>query len=315
MAFAGGADGTLAVYKLDGSSLSATGQTFTPFAGYRGELRVAGGDFDGDGITDYAVATGAGSVGMVAILNGKDGSFLVSPTQPFGGYTGGFYLAAGDIDRDGKSELVLALGANFPPLVQTYKVNNGLQMQSSFMAFDAAGWRGGIRVAAGDINKDGYADVVVTTGSLLTAVSAYSGATLRNGSATRLFADFTPFGALPIGSSVAVGDLDGDGYAEIAISLERGAPPYVAVWSGKSLSSGSTGSPIAALLALPVDVNGARVAIRDLNGDGKAELVAAGGGAIGVARVFTLSQLQSGGSGASNLTPPVAGGTSGIYVG
>ena len=314
MAFAGGAAGTLAVYRLDGAALTATGQRFVPFPWYRGELRIAGGDFDGDGTTDYAIATGPGGPAVLAVLNGKDGSFLVGPTAPFGGYNGGLYVAAGDIDRDGRSELILAAGQNAPPLVQTYRVNGALQLQSSFVAFDAVGWFGGIRVAAGDINRDGYDDVVVTTGSLIGAVSIYNGATLRNGSATRLVADFLPFGALPIGLNAAVGDLDGDGYAEVALGLERGAP-FFAVWSGSALSRGATGSPVNVLLALPADAFGARATIRDLNGDGKAELFVAGGGPVGVVRALTFEQIQSGGNGASSVYPPVLGGTSGIYVG
>lgn len=315
VAFASGSDGTLEVYTSEGGTLTSTGLRFAPFGGYRGELRIAGGDFDGDGITDYAVATGAGGPAALAVLSGKDGSYLVTPTLPFGGYSGGLYVAAGDIDRDGISELVVAAGQNAPPLVQTYGVRGGLQLQSSFIAFDAMGWRGGIRVAAGDINRDGFADVVVTTGSVVGAVSIYSGAGLQGGAATRLVADFLPFGALPVGLNVAVGDVDGDGYAEVALGLERGALPFVAVWSGQALSSGATDSPVAVLLALPVDLYGSRVAIRDLDGDGRGELVVAGGGAVGVARAFTFEQLQFGETGAVSIYPPVAGGSRGIFVG
>lgn len=316
IAFGGGADGTLAVYKLDSGTLTATGLRLTPFPGYRGELRVAGGDYNGDGITDYAVATGSGIVGVVAVLNGKDGSFLVGPTTPFGAYSGGLYLAAGDIDRDGKSELIIVPGAGTAPTVQVTRVSAGaFQTITRFTAFDAPGWTGGLRVAAGDINGDGYDDVVVTTGSVVGFVSVVSGEALRNRAATRLVSDFAPFGALPLGLNPAVGDMDGDGKAELALGLEKGAPSFVALWSGAALSRGVTNSVVAGFLALPIDTAGVRLTIRDLNNDGKAELVAVGGGTTAAARAFTLSQAQAGGTGVATLYPPLAGGASGIYVG
>lgn len=315
IAFGGGADGTLVVYTWNGSALTATGQRYTPFAGYRGELRLAGGDFNGDGITDYAVGTGSGTAGVVAVLNGKDGSFLVSPSVVASG-SNGVYLAAGDIDNDGKADVIVAPGSGASPLVQVFGVSAGsLQQRASFTAFDAPGWRGGVRVASGDINGDGFDDVVVTSGSQVGAISVVSGAALRNGTATRLVSDFMPFGALPIGLNVAVGDMDGDGKAELAVGLEKGAPPFVAIWSGSSLTRGSTGGVAAAFLALPIDTAGVKLAVRDLNNDGKAELVVAGGTSVPVARAYTLPQAQSGGSGSGNLMPPLTGGTAGIYVG
>jgi hypothetical protein len=315
VAFASGADGTLAVYQMSGGALTATGQRFTPFPGYRGELRVTGGDFNGDGITDYAVTTGPGFVSMIAILNGKDGSYLVGPTLPYGAYTGGLYLAAGNIDGSGKDELVVSLGQGAPPLVQTFRVAGGLQLVASFIAFDAPSFTGGVRVAVGDINHDGYADVVITTASQLAVVGIYSGASLRSGTASRLIPDFAPFGALPVGLNVAVGDLDGDGYGDLVVGLDRGMVPFVAVWSGKALSTGKSPAPIRTFLALPPDTNGARVAVRDLTGDGRAELIVAGGGSVPVARTYTFAQIQSGSSGSASIYPALAPGTSGIYVG
>ena len=323
VAFTGGNDGTLFVYRGSGAGLYATGQRFTPFAGYRGELRVASGDFNGDGVTDFAVATGAGSVSMVAIINGRDGSFLVSPTVLWAGYTGGFYLAAGDIDGDGRAELVVAAGADAPPVVATFRVGGGgLQLQMSFIAFDAAWWRGGIRVAAGDLNRDGYADVVVTTGSGLGAVAIYNGADLRNGTAVLMSPIFVPAPGFAVGLNAAVGDLDGDGYGDLALTFERGGPSVVAVWSGATLTANPTVPvnqlpAVGVLFPLPGDAGGGRLAVRDLDGDGRAELVFASGSPQGrYARVFTFDQVSAGAGGSAYAAPlGAAPAINGIYVG
>ena len=314
------AGGAVSLVAATGGTLAPTGAQFVPFAGYTGELRVAAGDFNGDGVTDYAAATGIGVQATVAIIDGRDGSFLVPPTVLWAGYTGGFYLAAGDIDGDGRAELVVAAGAGAPPVVATFRVGGGgLQLQAVFTAFDAGWYGGGIRVAAGDLNHDGYADVVVTTASGLGAVATYSGADLRRGTAKYLFAPFVPLAGSPYGLSAAVGDMDGDGYADLALTFERGGPAVVAVWSGAALSR-KPNTPadqipaVAVFLALPDDTAGARLTMRDLDGDGRADLVVASGNPSNpVVRAFTLAQAVGGGG--ASAYPLGSTTSSGIYVG
>ena len=307
--FTGGTNGALVIYRMSGSSLVATGQ-FVPFPGYQGELRVVSGDFNGDGVTDYAVSTGTGPQATIAILSGVDGHYIVPPTVLFPGYTGGLYLAAADIDGNGYDQLVVAAGANAPPYVGIYQVNgSALQIQFAFFAFGAPGWQGGIRVAAGDLNGDGYADVVVTTASQVAAVAEYSGAALARGSATLLTPIYFPVPGLNVGLNVAIGDLNGDGHDDLILSLGTGGSAVVAVWSGAVLSANPTTPasqlPMAALfLALPANSGGGRVAVSDLNGDGRDELIVTDGSRNGqLARVFTFDQILAGGAGGQYLVP------------
>ena len=190
------------------------------------------------------------------------------------------------------------------------------------MAFDAAWWRGGIRVAAGDLNRDGYADVVVTTATGLGAVALYNGADLRNGAAVLMSPLFVPVQGYPVGLNAAVGDMDGDGYGDLALSFERGGPSVVAVWSGATITANPT-VPVHQLTAFGVlfplagDSGGGRIALRDLDGDGRAELVFASGSPQGrAARVFTFDQLTAGVGGSAAIAPLGAAiAISGIYVG
>ncbi|QJW99432.1 FG-GAP-like repeat-containing protein [Frigoriglobus tundricola] len=323
VAFTGGTNGALLIYRMSGGTLVATGQQFTPFPGYRGELRVVSGDFNGDGVTDYAVSTGAGPQATIAILSGADGHYIVPPTALFPGYAGGLYLAAADIDGNGRDQLVVAAGINAPPYVAIYQVSgSALQIQYAFFAFNAPDWQGGIRIAAGDLNGDGYADVVVTTASQVAAVATYSGAALARGSAALLTPIAFPVPGLAVGLNVAIGDLNGDGHNDLVLSLERGGSAIAAVWSGAVLSANPTVPvsqlPMAALiLALPANGGGGRLAMSDLNGDGRDELIVTDGGPQGrLARAFTYDQLLAGGAGAAYLVPLGSTPTvNGLYVG
>ncbi len=325
IAFTGNLDGTVSLFTVSNGTLTDTGTRFTPFVGYRGAIRVASGDFNGDGVTDYAFTTGAGPQTVVEIINGADGTLLMDQTIVFRGFTGGLFLAAGDIDRDGVDDLVISADAGAGPHIQTFRIVGGaLQLQSSFFAFDNPAFRGGARVAVGDINRDGYDDVVVTTGGqAIGRVAVYSGAGLRNGTATRLVPDFNPFAGLWTGLNVAVGDMDGDGYAELAITPDRGGPAHVKIWSGATLTANSavqaSGLPLTASFYAfpPTDWNGARLAMSDTDGDGRDELFAASGNRLtSAARVFTYAQAVAGGAGASEVQPFNTTVTyDGVYVG
>ena len=325
VAFTGNADGTVSLFNAAGGVLTDTGRRLTPFAGYGGAIRVASGDFNGDGITDYAFTTGAGPQAVVQLMDGRDGSLIGGQTVIFQGFHGGLFLAAADIDRDGKADLVVSADAGAGPHIQTFRVVSGvLELQSSFFAFDNPAFRGGARVAAGDIDRDGYADVVVTTGGqALGRVAVYSGADLRKGVATRLIPDFIAFDGLWAGLNAAVGDMDGDGFAELAISPDRGGPAHVKVWSGATLSANR--SVQASVLPLsasfyafpPTDPSGARLAIRDTDGDGRGELFAASGNPrYSVARALTFAQATAGGTGVPSALPFNSLATyDGVYAG
>src|SRR5207244_3638653 len=100
-------------------------------------------------------------------------------------------------------------------------------------------FRGGARVAVGDVNGDGVGDLVVSAGfGGGPRISVIDGRSLT-GHPQTLFGDFFIFEqALRNGAYVAAGDLDGDGFADVIGGGGPGGGPRVFALSGKDLLAG-----------------------------------------------------------------------------
>jgi hypothetical protein len=137
-------------------------------------------------------------------------------------------------------------------------------------------------------------------------VAVYDGRTVFGGTPARLVNDF--FGLDPnlrTGITLAAGDFDADGFADIAVAAGVGGGPAVAVFSGKALLRNETVRLAEFVQGDAADRNGARVAVRDLNGDGRADLVGGGGGRV---RGYLGSSLVGGGNPAAAFDlDPAAG--------
>src|SRR6185295_136987 len=90
-------------------------------------------------------------------------------------------------------------------------------MKASFDAF-APSYTGGVRIALGDVNRDGIADIIAAAGpGGVPQVSVFDG---------RTFQTIATFYALPAtftgGVYVAAGDFDNDGVADILVGAGPG---------------------------------------------------------------------------------------------
>jgi hypothetical protein len=145
-------------------------------------------------------------------------------------------------------------------------------------ALDQLGWS----VALGDVSGDGTADVIVgavqaagnqsTTGSGIGYVRVYNGASPRE-----LILERTGEAADDrFGWRVAAGDVDGDGRADIVVSAPRADTSRRIADTGRIyIFSGLDGSLIRRIDGLAkTEQLGESLALADLNGDGKAELLA-----------------------------------------
>ncbi|HXD86139.1 MAG TPA: VCBS repeat-containing protein [Urbifossiella sp.] len=308
-----------ATYNPDGS-LSSSKQVFDPSV--TGGVRTAVADFNGDGVNDLAVGIGVGSPDFVEVVDGKTGNVLFQ-VAPFGGlFTGGVFVAAGDITGDGKAELIVTPDQGGGPRVEIYRGGDFTLLENFFGIADP-GFRGGARAAAGDLNGDGFADLVVSAGFAGgPRVSVYDGAALAAGNFIHPVNDFFLFDpSLRNGAYVAVGDVNGDGMADIIGGAGPGGGPRVLVVSGATLLSqgavAAVDTPLANFFAGdPNNRGGVRVAAKNLDGDVFADIVVGDGQGAGSRVTSYLSKNFSGGTAPQDFAfDAFPGLTSGVFVG
>jgi REJ domain/FG-GAP-like repeat/FG-GAP repeat len=274
------------VKAFSGVNLSESMSFFAYGTGFTGGVRVAVADVNRDMIPDIITAPGGDGAPQVKVFSGADGAEIKSFFAYDPAFTGGVFVAAGDVDGDGFDDIITGTGDGTAGHVKAFR-GTDLSVIQSFFAYGPS-FTGGVSVAAGDVNGDGYADIITGTASGASHVKAFSG---KDGSEFVSFIAYSP--GFTGGVFVAGGDVNDDGRADIITGAGPGAGPHVKVFSGATLAE------IKSFFAYDVSfTGGVRVAAGDVNGDGRAEVITGTGPGVpgGHVRVFdgiTGAQLNS----------------------
>jgi len=267
-------------------------------------------------VADYVVGSGPTITATVLVINGATNRTILT-LRPFADFKGGVFVSTGDLTGDGVAGIVITPDQGGGPRVTIIRGGNFTQV-ANFFGIDDPNFRGGARAAMGDVNADGFADLVVSAGfGGGPRISIYDGAALAQGTRLNVIGDFFLFEeALRNGAYVAVGDVNGDGFADLIGGAGPGGAPRVLILDSQTLlQQGSF-----AALNTPVfnsflgDINnrgGVRVAAKNLDNDRFTDILI-GAGEGGGSRVEAYSgngfdQLQS-----FDLLP---GFTGGVFVG
>jgi hypothetical protein len=251
------------VYDARTGALEADFLAFTPL--FTGGVRVAVGDVNGDGTSDIICGAGPGGGPEVRVFDGKTfqmiRDFMALPAQ----FTGGVFVAAGDVTHSGYDDIVTAADKGGGPQVTITDGETGA-MISSFYA-TAPTFTGGIRVACADINGDGFADVIAAAGpGGGPQVTIFDGRTL-----SLLTAFYALAPTFTGGMYVAAGDILGNGRADIIVGAEKGGGPQVTVFDGLAQQAITNFYALA-----PTFTGGVRVAAA-VTGTGPASILSAAG--------------------------------------
>lgn len=167
-----------------------------------------------------------------------------------------------DLDRDGREDVVFAKAGEI-----TVRFGNGRIARARPFG---AGYRGNVSLAVGQTNRDAAWEVVAAP-----TENAQAWVVVLNtrGQVLRRWLAYRP--EFRGGAFVALGDMDGDGLTEIATGPGRGGGPHIRFFR-------TDGTPwMGGFFAFsPAETAGARVAIGDVDGDGRAELVVGSGPAV-----------------------------------
>jgi uncharacterized delta-60 repeat protein len=248
---------------------AATGALVTSFYGlpssFTGGVRVAVADVNGDGTDDIICAAGPGAAPQITVYDGKTFQPFLSFYGLPVGFTGGCFVAAGDVNGDGFADIIVSADRGGGPQVTITSGKDGTMLASFYAT--APTFTGGIRVACADLFGTGHADVIAAAGpGGGPQVTIFSGKTL-----SLLTAFYTLAPTFTGGLYVAGGDVRGIGEADIIVGAEKGGGPQVTIFDGR------TDQAFTNFYALnPMFTGGVRVGTAD-SGTGPARLLTAAG--------------------------------------
>ncbi len=177
-------------------------------------------------------------------------------------------VALGDLDGDGRNDLVVTSGISSALSIFHHKSSGGL-LPTESQRIDTNGDPSA--AAIGDLNGDGRNDLVVALGaSSVAAVYFQTGARDPTGAGEMLF---EPPQELPVGvfpAAVAIGDLNGDGRNDLAVANELSSTISIYLQSSARELEARPEPLIAEKGAHPVAIT-----IGDVNGDGREDLLVA----------------------------------------
>jgi len=229
-------------FEWDGTPIG--GLNFLAYGTAKWGVNVACGDVDGDGIDEIITGAGPGAVFGPHVRGWNFDGGTVTPISAisffaYGTPKWGVNVACGDVDGDGFDEIITGAGPGgvYGPHVRAWNYDGGILQnirRVSFLAYSTN--RFGVKVTAGDVDGDGYDEIVTGAGPGMIFNAHVRGWNYDNGSSTTAISEISYFAYdtdWVYGVNVGCVDLDDDGYGEILTGPGPGStqPALVRGWN------------------------------------------------------------------------------------
>jgi serralysin len=201
---------------------------------------------------------------LIRVFDGRDGTPLPGALGQFLGLATsslrvGAFVAAADVTGDGKADVIVGTDAGTRAQVRIYNGSNGTLLRTISPLGTSTG---GARVAAADLDGDGLAEIIAASGRSATPlVKAFHAATGAN-----LWSLTAAASSYRGGLFVSAGDVDGDGVADIMVGTGTGGVSTVRIYRGTDRQQLNQFTAFESTVT-----GGVRVALLDLDGDGRAD--------------------------------------------
>ena len=184
-------------------------------------------------------------------------------------------VAVADIDGDGKPDMVVVnRSTNTFSVFRNTNTSGTISTASFATKVDIATDSTPSSIAIGDLDGDGKPDIVITN-QFLNKISVYRNTATAGTITTASFAAKVNFitDTLSLPTAIAIGDIDGDGKPDVAVT--NSFTNTVSILKNTSTVGSITSSSFAAAVDYKTGLGPTSVAIADIDGDGKPDLVVA----------------------------------------
>ncbi|MFH0854185.1 MAG: S8 family serine peptidase [bacterium] len=245
---------------------------------YLGGISIASGDVYGNGKKNILVAKSYGDTPEIRIFD-YSGNLKLKFLAYSENFKGGVNICAGDIDGDGIDEIITGAGFSGGPHIRIFDSNGNIKSQ--FFAY-AENFKGGVKVASGDIDGDGIDEII-------------SGAGKGGRSHIRIFnmtgkikAQFFAYNQDFYGGiNVSCGDIDNNGVDDIIVAPLSEGNSHIRIFDAAGIVKGEFFS---------FEENfygGVNINVSDINNDGKAEIIAGkGAGGNSEIKIFDAKGIE-----------------------
>jgi len=232
---------------------------------FKGGVNITSGDIDGDGTPEIIVGAGFSGGPQVMIFS-KEGKLIKQFFAYAPNFRGGVHVACGDVNNDGKDEIITGAGNTGGPHVRVFNAQG--QVLAQFFAYDK-NFRGGVYVASGDVDGDRIDDII-------TGAGPGGGPQVRvfkpSGRVVAQFLAYNP--SFKGGVKVVVADINGGTArkkSEIIVAPGVGGGPHIRIFK-------SDGSLIDQFFAYNKNFRGGvNISAADIDKDGFADIITGAG--------------------------------------